>query len=110
MSESIAGNLFSNINPSSNEFEIFELLADTEHASVERIISNGQATPEGQWLEQDRNEWVALLRGNAAIEFESGEVKKLESGDYLLIPSNIKHRVKYTSADPLCVWIAFHFD
>lgn len=77
---------------------------------VERILSSGQHTPEGTWLEQERNEWVILLKGSAGLEFESGGKFDMIPGDYLMIPSNTRHRVTYTSTSEESVWLAFHFD
>jgi cupin 2 domain-containing protein len=104
------GNLFAEIKRPQNSFEVFESLAETDSVLVERIISAGQITPEGKWLEQERNEWVLLIEGSASLAFESGEQFDLESGDYVLIPKAAKHKITYTSEDPPCIWLAFHFE
>jgi cupin 2 domain-containing protein len=110
MSKILKGNIFNKIDADKKDFEIFESLAETGNALVERIISTGQKTPDGQWLQQDRNEWVVLLQGNAGISFEEGFEYDLIPGDHLLITQGTKHRVTYTSTDPECIWIAFHFE
>jgi cupin 2 domain-containing protein len=110
MKDIIKGNIFENAEAEKKNFEIFEALAESDHALVERIISSGQKTPDGQWLQQDRNEWVMLLKGNARISFADGYDFELNCGDHLFIPRDKKHRVTYTSADPECIWIAFHFE
>jgi cupin 2 domain-containing protein len=46
------------------------------------------------------------LQGNARIEFLNSETISLKNGDYLFIPAHKKHRVMYTSAEPLCIWLA----
>jgi cupin 2 domain-containing protein len=94
--------------PVGNE-EIFEILFQKKDIRIERIISNGQITPEGKWYEQQEDEFVFLLSGQASIEFEEGEISHLSHGDYLHIPALQKHRVVYTSSDPVCIWIAIHF-
>ena len=103
------GNIFGIIENTGQEFEQFETLAESGSSQVERIISFGQKTPEGAWLEQDRNEWVLLLKGSAGIEFDGGEKLDLLPGDYVLIPGNTRHRVTYTSSSEASVWLAFHY-
>src|SRR5690606_22670989 len=93
------GNLFSNL-PDAAENEVFEDLLTHKHFRIERIISTGQATPPGQWFDQDDDEWVALLRGAADIIFEGdAQPQHLEPGDFLYIPARRRHRVEWT--DPL---------
>lgn len=75
--------------------------------TLEHIVSRGAASPEGFWYDQDRSEWVLLLRGDAELQFESGEFIHLTAGDPLLIPAHRRHRVERTSND--AVWLALHF-
>lgn len=87
--------------------EVFETIADGE-TKIERIISTGQVTPEGEWYDQLLDEWVVLLEGEARILFEeTGEVS-LKPGDYILIKAHERHRVVYTSKCPPCLWLAIH--
>ena len=44
---------------------------------IERIVSRGHCAPTEGWFEADRNEWVALLRGAAQLEFEDGRELRL---------------------------------
>lgn len=88
--------------------ELFEPLAAGDGVLVERIVSTGQSTPVGEWLEQDRDEWVALLQGEAALGFSDGSAVTLGPGDALLIPAGARHRVERTSAEPPCIWLAVH--
>lgn len=88
--------------------EVFEVIFKKENVLIERIISSGQATPEGIWLEEDKDEWVLLLQGNSGIKFDNGKILEMEKGDYILIPANTKHKVIYTSTDPHCIWLAIH--
>lgn len=74
--------------------------------TLEQIVSRGAASPEGFWYDQDRDEWVLLLRGEAELRFESGEIISLTAGDPLLIPAHRHHRVERTSAD--AIWLALH--
>jgi cupin 2 domain-containing protein len=91
----------------SNEFS--EKLIETVGVTIERIISTGQVTPDGKWFDQEREEWVLLLQGNAEIEFEGEGIIQVQTGDYLNIPARKKHRVTFTSAVPPCTWLAVHY-
>ncbi len=76
---------------------------------VERIVSAGHSTEPGGWLEQDRDEWVVLLDGEAMLAFEDDATTvRLVSGDHVLIPAGVLHRVEATRAEPPCVWLAVH--
>jgi len=88
--------------------ELFEPLLETPALRVERIISTGQVTPPGQWYDQERDEWVLLLQGQATLEYEGGERQPLRAGDYLLIPARRRHRVAFTTQTPPCIWLAIH--
>jgi len=88
--------------------EVFENILYRDDIVIEKIISTGQRTPDNQWLQQDKDEWVILLQGSSEVLFENGESVTLKSGDYIFIPSNLKHRVERTSAEPVCIWLAVH--
>jgi cupin 2 domain-containing protein len=88
--------------------ELFERLASGDGILIERIISTGQTTPDGQWYDQNTDEWVILLQGEAELSFADGVHQRLEAGDYLLIPAHQKHRVESTSTEPACIWLAVH--
>lgn len=85
--------------------EFFETLL---HASggvrVERIVSHGQVTPEGEWYDQEDDEWVALIEGTAKIAYADGSEVSLARGDHLFLPRHVRHRVAYTSSP--CIWLA----
>jgi cupin 2 domain-containing protein len=90
--------------------ELFERLAGGDGVVIERIVSTGQATPVGEWLQQDRDEWVVLLEGEAELAFEDGSRLPMRSGDHVLIPVGERHRVEWTREDPPCIWLAVHAD
>jgi cupin 2 domain-containing protein len=90
--------------------EVFESLVKTPAVLIERIISVGNATPEGEWYDQDRDEWVILLGGNAILAFDDGTAIQLIAGDHILIPAHCRHRVDFTSSQPPCTWLAVHAD
>jgi len=89
--------------------EIFSGLFESDNLVIERITSNGQTTPGDEWLEENFNEWVLLLQGESKIKLLSGEEYMIQSGDYLFIPANTKHRVEFTSSKPGCIWLAIHY-
>lgn len=102
-------NLFSNISDSIAE-EIFETLVRADHFKLERIISSGQATPPGEWYDQDDNEWVILFSGSAGLLFEGDkEICVMNPGDYVHIPAHRRHRVEWTDANQKTVWLALHY-
>jgi cupin 2 domain-containing protein len=88
--------------------EQFETLAQGHQLRIERIISTGQITAPGEWYDQELDEWVILLQGQAELRLGDGPRQPLKAGDYLLIPAHCRHRVEYTSADPPCIWLAIH--
>jgi cupin 2 domain-containing protein len=91
--------------------EKFISIINSKNIKIERIISSGQITEEGVWLEQDNDEFVVLISGEAKIKLENlNEVINLKVGDYMLIPKNSKHRVEYTSTTKPTIWLAIHFN
>ena len=68
--------------------ELCTLLLDGFHFRLERIISRGHATPEGEWLEQSEHERVILLCGSAGL-LRAGETapRVIHPGDYVHIPA-----------------------
>jgi cupin 2 domain-containing protein len=102
-------NLFSEI-PSEFREEIVETLLRTDTLTMERIVSSGQATPPGQWYDQETHEWVILLKGRAGLVFEGEkDVCILQPGDHIRIPAHRRHRVEWTEAGQMTVWLALHY-
>jgi cupin 2 domain-containing protein len=95
--------------PEASEAEAFELLHEIDGVRIERIVSQGQATPPGEWYDQDQAEWVILLRGGATILFEGDDAPThLKPGDHLLIAPHRRHRVEWTDPSQQTVWLAVH--
>jgi cupin 2 domain-containing protein len=88
--------------------ELFERLAGGDAVLVERIVSTGQRTTEGEWLVGERDEWVVLLQGEAELSFEDATRRRLRRGDHVLVPAGVRHRVERTSVEPPCIWLAVH--
>lgn len=108
MNASELKNIFGNI-PSKIKEELFEKIIDKENFLLERIISEGHATPENFWYDQEKNEFVMLLSGNAELTYDDGKKFNLLPGDYLIIPAHQKHRVEKTSDKEKTIWLALHY-
>jgi len=101
-------NLFKKL-PDPCRTEIFETILEDCSLRIERIISEGQATPAGQWFDQTWDEWVVLLQGSAGIQFEGdSNPLVLKPGDYIYIPAHKKHRVEWTNGNEKTIWLAVH--
>ena len=87
--------------------EFFEtLLQDGKGMRVERIVSWGHVTPEGEWYDQSADEWVVVLEGEARLGFGDGTEHILGRGEHLFLPRHVRHRVLQTSRP--CIWLAVH--
>ena len=76
---------------------------------IERIVSAGQTSPPGFWYDQADDEFVVLLIGSARLRLAEGNVTiDMKPGDWIEIPSNVRHRVESTQAEPPMVWLAVH--
>ena len=102
-------NIFSDI-PETIPEEIFETILTSKTITIERIISKGHRSEKGFWYNQEKNEWVILLKGAARICFENQENPVcLNPGDYILIPAHCKHQVEWTDPDKTTIWLAVFF-
>lgn len=103
-------NIYSQI-PGELSKELFEEIIQGGSFKLERIVSKGHTTPEGQWYDQEKDEWVILLKGSAGICVEgTSEVVALKPGDYVHLPAHLRHRVEWTDPDTETVWLALHYD
>lgn len=100
------GSLFRDLPSASEDAERFEDLLTRPGARIERIVSSGQSTPPGVWLDQAWDEWVLLVRGRAGLSLEGEPPVTLGPGDHLLIPAHRRHRVDWTETPT--VWLAVH--
>lgn len=85
--------------------EIVEVLLTSDKIRVERILSSGQTS---EIYDQDENELVILLKGEAKIEFEKTAIS-LKEGDIINIKAHQKHRVSFTSKEPPCIWLCLFY-
>jgi cupin 2 domain-containing protein len=90
--------------------EVYEFLVERPGLRIERIVSTGQATPQGQWYDQETDEWVLVVAGAARLSIEGeGTDRELGEGDWILLPAHCRHRVTWTQSEPPTVWLAIHF-
>ncbi len=94
------------------EGEQFDELLSGGAFRLERIISKGNTTPDGEWYDQGEDEWVLLMSGGAKLEYQyRGNLESIElkPGDHVLIPAHTRHRVAWTRPDVETIWLALHF-
>ncbi|KLV04226.1 cupin [Photobacterium aquae] len=89
--------------------ECFEDIVTAGHVRIERIISKGHTTAEGDWYDQEEHEWVMVVRGRARILFEEGREVTLAEGDYINIPAHQRHRVSWTDPEAETIWLAVFY-
>jgi cupin 2 domain-containing protein len=77
---------------------------------IERIVSQGQASPPGFWYDQAEAEWVMVLAGAARLHFaDETEARLLGPGDWLEIAPHQHHRVDWTDPAVPTVWLAVFY-
>jgi cupin 2 domain-containing protein len=104
------GNLRSGLPARPLPNEVVDLLVDRPGLRIERIVSTGQVTPEGQWYDQDSDEPVLVVAGTARLRIDGErEDRELNEGDWILLPAHCRHRVTWTRTEPPTVWLAIHF-
>ena len=102
-------NLFANI-PTEIPEELVDVLASNEHVRIERIVSKGQSSPDRFWYDQPESEWVIVLKGEAGLRMEGdSQALHLRPGDHVLIAPHQKHRVDWTAAGEVTIWLAVFF-
>lgn len=95
-------NIFDAPMPAKGQEDFTELFSG-KNVAINRIVSAGLKN--GEWYDQDEDEWLVLLEGSALLECGEEE-KALRQGDILFIPAHQKHRVKRTSEKAL--WLTVH--
>lgn len=103
-------NLFKDL-PNSIPEELVDVLTQSSNVRIERIVSTGHATADGDWYDQDQHEWVVVLKGEARLLFQGdSRPRAMNVGDHVLIPAHRKHRVHWTTPDEPTVWLAVFFN
>ena len=96
--------------PDAGASEIADALVTRPGLRIERIVSFGQASPEGFWYDQDEAEWVLLLAGAARLRFEDEtQARALGPGDWLEIAAHRRHRVEWTDPAKPTIWLAVFY-
>jgi cupin 2 domain-containing protein len=83
--------------------ERIEVLAQVGGGAVECILSGRLSSPVG--YDQAHDEWVVVLDGAAVLEV-AGERLELVTGDWVLLPADVPHRLVATR--PGTRWLAIH--
>ena len=97
-------NIYNYTQPNEGE-EVIEKLFSKDNITINRIVSNKVA--DGEWYDQDEDEWLVLVSGEALLVFEDEDEEiVLLKGDTFYIPRHTKHSVKKTSEDAL--WLTVH--
>jgi cupin 2 domain-containing protein len=104
----LPNNIFEDL-PVQIKDEVFTDLLSRPGVRIERIVSNGQSTPDDAPFAQPHDEWVLLLRGSASLWIDGDGDCDLRPGDHVLIPAHRRHRVTRTAQNQPTVWLAVHF-
>ncbi len=100
-------NLFAGLPPAGAAEQFVQLLS-RPGLRIERIVSTGQASPQGYWYDQPEGEWVLVLAGAASLAFEGEPApRELKPGDFVDIAPHRRHRVESTAVPT--VWLAVHY-
>jgi cupin 2 domain-containing protein len=93
--------------PDARANEQVEALLTRPGLRVERIVSQGQASPPGFWYDQAEGEFVLLLAGTAKSRFaDEAEARLLGPGDWVDINPHRRHRIEWTDPATPTVWLA----
>lgn len=105
-----SGNLLHRLPEGRLEAEQIDALLTGGAMRLLRIVSTGQATPAGEWYDQDEDEWVVVVSGCAGVLIEGeASARTLGPADWLHLPAHCRHRVEWTANDHPTVWLALHF-
>ena len=104
--QGLLGHLLEHV-PAALAEEQFLPLVSGPGVRVERIVSTGQSSPPGAWFDQDEDEFVLLLAGEAVLRIEGmASPLRLTPGAWVNLPAHCRHRVEWTQAEPPTVWLA----
>ena len=65
-------NIFAQIAEAGEE-EQFDLLFKSPNCRIDRIVSSGHSSPKGFWYDQENDEFILLIQGEATLGFEGGK-------------------------------------
>lgn len=96
--------------PSELPEEFLDTICSTDNVLIERIVSRGHASPEGFWYDQEKDEFVLVVKGSAGLKLENeDDIVVLKAGDYLNIGAHVRHRVEWTDSTCETIWLAVHY-
>ena len=96
--------------PDARAAEQADALLSRPGLRIERVVSFGQASPEGFWYDQEESEWLLLLTGAARLRFaDEGDARLLRPGDWLDIAPHRRHRVEWTDPASPTVWLTVFY-
>ena len=102
-------NIFKAI-PKDLKEELFEQLLCTNDLKIQKIVSKGHTSPKSGWYNQNENEWVMVLKGEAVLSFKNNKKDiTLKKGDFINIPAKVKHKVSWTKPNKKTVWLAIYY-
>lgn len=90
-------NIYTLENPQP-DFESFATLYENKNIKIEAIRSH--LLQPGKVYNQEQDEWVVLIRGNAQLKVDE-KVIQLREGDSVFLPRHTPHQVLSTSNDAL---------
>ena len=94
--------------PTSIPDEIFETIISKSNIKIERIISKGHKSEPNFWYDQDKSEWILILKGEARLQFEDKSIHSTP-GDYLNIAAHQRHRIDWTTPEAETIWLAVFY-
>jgi cupin 2 domain-containing protein len=89
--------------------ELITTLAAGRGVRIERIVSRAHVSPPGFWYDQDENELVLLVAGEARLEIEGEAERTMRPGQWLELPAHARHRVTFTATDHDTIWLAVFY-
>jgi cupin 2 domain-containing protein len=96
--------------PDARAAEQADALLSRPGLRIERVVSFGQASPEGFWYDQEESEWLLLLAGAARLRFaDEADARLLRAGDWLDIAPHRRHRVEWTDPASPTVWLTVFY-
>ena len=103
------GNLYEHI-PAALPQEITDTLAAGSNVRIERIVSRAHHSSPDFWYDQPEDEWVVLLKGEAALRFAADDrLLHMTEGMHVHIRAHERHRVEWTAADVDTIWLAVFY-
>ena len=97
-------NLYEFDSSSAQSSEIVDVIFEDRNTRVERIVSMGQVSPKDFVYDQNEDELVTVLKGEAIISLvDENREFHLYEGDTFVICAGVRHRVIYTTSP--CIWL-----